>query len=295
MGKKLSEMDEFELVGHWARRIGAALVLVVGFVTSCTPVESGFVGVQKRFGAVKAQPLTEGIHFVAPFWVDSVYAMNTKTQPAAAEASASSKDLQAVHTTVTVQFSVRGPSAPRIFQRFGTSEAFATTVLSPAIQESVKAVTARYTAEQLITKRSEVKLGVERELHEFVEKTLKNRKAEGSLEIANVAITDFDFSREFNASIEAKVKAEQDALKALNEKKKKITQAEADAEEKKLSADAIAYKTKTEAEARAEAIRVEAEALRSQPQLIELRRVERWDGKLPTYNGGGALPMIQVN
>ncbi len=270
-----------------------AVLSVTSFALSCTTVDSGNVGVVKRFGAVQPYHLTEGIHFVRPY-TDSVFEMNTRMSSAKAKASASSKDLQIVAAQVAVQYSIIGSMAPRIYQRFGTAEEFANTVLAPAVQESVKAVTAKHTAEELITRRSVVKGEFENLLRQFIEKTLVKRDVQGSLDIANIAITDFDFSHEFNASIEAKVKAEQDALKALNEKKKKITQAEASAIEKKLSADAVAYQTKVEATARAEAIRIEADALRSQPQLIELRRVERWDGKLPVYNGGGMLPFLDV-
>src|SRR5690606_14819196 len=272
MSKKIDNMSEGELVKYIGKWVVIFALLLTGFITSCTSISAGHVGVVTRFGAVQPYTLKEGINFKRPFGFESVYEMNTKTQPGEAEAGASSKDLQAVRTKITIQYSVHGPSAPRVFQRFGLSEDLSRTVLSPAVQESVKAVTSRYTAEELITKRGEVKTFIEQELFAFVNKTLSQRELKGAIEIANVAITDFDFSNEFNASIEAKVKAEQDALKALNEKKKKITQAEADAAEKKLAADALAYKTKVESEARADAIRIEAEALRSQPQLIELRR-----------------------
>ena len=118
------------------------------------------------------------------------------------------------------------------------------------MEESVKAVTARYTAEELITMRPEVKSHIGKTIASFLEETLDGKGlAVDSLKVANTAITDFDFSNEFNKSIELKVRAEQQALQAKNEKLKKITDAEA-----------IAEKIKIESIARANAIKREAQA-----------------------------------
>ena len=111
--------------------------------------------------------------------------------------------------------------------------------------------------------------------------------------MANVAITDFDFSVEFNASIEMKVKAEQKALQAKNEKMKKITDAEAKSEEIRIEAKALAFKIRTESIAKAKAIRREAQALKQNPLFIEYRRIESWDGRLPNVTGG-VIPMFDV-
>ena len=115
------------------------------------------------------------------------------------------------------------------------------------------------------------------------------------MKIANVAITDFDFSEEFNKAIELKVKAEQEALQAKNEKLRRVTQAEAAAEERKLAAAAEAYEIEINSKARAEAIRIEAQALKDNPALIELRSVEKWNGQLPQVNGQSAMPFIQLD
>ena len=100
--------------------------------------------------------------------------------------------------------------------------------------------------------------------------------------MANVAITEFDFSDEFNRSIEMKVRAEQQALQAKNEKLKKITDAEA-----------VAEKIKIESVAQANAIRREARALKENPLLIEYKRMEKWNGQLPEVTGG-AIPMFDI-
>ncbi len=155
-----------------------------------------------------------------------------------------------VSTTVTVQFSISaGTSATKLYQKFGTVDAFSKAVLSPIVHDSVKAVTAQFAAEDLVTKRSQVKLRVEQLLRATVYKTLADKGAANAVVIANVLITDFAFSEEFDKSIEDKVKAEQDAQRAVNEKAKKITQAEASAAEKRLSADASKYSAKAKADA----------------------------------------------
>ena len=103
------------------------------------------------------------------------------------------------------------------------------------------------------------------------------------------------FSEEFNRAIEDKVRAEQEALKAKNEKLRRVTQAEAAAAEKTLAADAKAYEIKVESQARANAIQLEAKALKDNPQLIDLRIAEKWDGKLPKFSGGEAIPLLNID
>ena len=271
--------------------LGVSFAVLLGCFAVVPP---GHVGVVHRLGAVRMQHKPEGFHLKAPF-VDSVEKIDVRLRAAVDSASAASKDLQIVATQVTVQYSLAGAITPLTYQKIGNRAIVESTLISPAIQESVKAVTARYTAEQLVTQRASVKGFIREELTEFINITLEEKGVSGAMSIANVAVTDFDFSSEFNRAIEEKVKAEQDALKAQNEKLRIITQAEAAAAQRKLEAEAAAYQVEVESVARAEAIRREAEALRDNPQLIELRLAERWDGKLPQVNGSGALPLINFD
>ena len=285
----------------------AALILALITAMGCYMiVPPGHVGVVYRLGAVQMNPRGEGFHLKAPY-VDSVEEIDIRLRAADKEASASSKDLQTVSTRVTAQYSLLEPMVPLMYQKVGNRGVVEHTIIDPAIQESVKAVTAQYTAEQLITQRGKVAAQIHETIDTFISDTLAEKGVVGVLSIANVAITDFDFSVEFNRSIEEKVKAEQDALRAENEKQRQVTQAEAANEQRKLEAEAKAFAIQAEAEAeafrveaesiaRAEAIRREAEALRNNPQLIELRKAERWDGKLPqVMTGDGLLPLINVS
>lgn len=269
------------------------LVVIAAATGAFVIVESGHVGVVRTLGAVQPDSLPEGFHLKKPF-LDDVVQVDIRLTRAQAQAASASKDLQTVQTQVTLQFSLNGQLAPRTFQRLGNREAVAATVIGPAIQESVKAITAKFTAEQLVTQRAEVKLKIQEAIEKFVDDTLKQKELTGALNIANVAITDFDFSPEFNRAIELKVKAEQEALQAKNEKMRRVTQAEAAAAEKKLAAEAEAFQIEVASKARADAIQREAAALRGNPDLIQLRIAEKWNGKLPYLNGGGALPLLNL-
>ena len=256
-------------------------------------VDAGHVGVVKRLGAVQSTPLNEGFHFKLPV-IDEVIQLDIRLRKVFNESISASKDLQTVRTEVTVQYSLNGSVSPVSIQKIGIRQVIESTLIEPAIQESVKSVTALYTAEQLITNREEVKLNIQEEVEQFINTTLSRKDAPNTLSIANVAITDFAFSSEFNRAIELKVKAEQEALQAKNEKTRRVTQAEAAAAEKKLAAEAEAYQISVESKARASAIKREANALKGNPALIQLRMAEKWNGELPKFSSGNSIPMFDV-
>lgn len=256
-------------------------------------VESGNVGVVTMLGAVQPNALPEGFHLKKPF-LDQVHQIDIRLTASNAQATAASKDLQSVRTQVTMQYSLNGALAPLIFQRIGTLKKVSASLVEPAIQECVKGVTAKFTAEELVTKRELVKQQIQDALGNFFNSTLSEKGLDNAIIIANLAITDFDFSPEFNRAIEAKVKAEQMALQAKNEKIMRVTQAEASAEERKLSASAEAFSTEIQSKARADAIQREALALKQSPEIIQLRSIEKWDGVLPRISGGGVVPFLNV-
>jgi regulator of protease activity HflC (stomatin/prohibitin superfamily) len=270
------------------------IVIIILATSSFVVVESGHVGVIRTLGAVQPVPLSEGFHLKKPF-IDKIEQIDVRLNKAQSKSAAASKDLQTVQTQVTVQYSLLGPSAPETYQKIGNREVVAATVIEPAIQESVKAITAQYTAEQLVTKRAEVKLQIQEAIDNFIDVTLKDKNVPAALKISNVAITDFEFSEEFNRAIELKVRAEQEALQAKNEKTKRVTQAEAGYQEQKLAADAAAYDIEARSRAKADAIEREAKALKNNPELIQLRLSEKWDGTLPKFTGGEAIPFIDIN
>ena len=270
--------------------VGVVLFLTSSFVT----VQSGHVGVVSTLGAVQPKALSEGFHLKKPY-LDKVEQMDIRLTKAVVKSEAASKDLQTVRTQVTVQYSLVGAVAPKTYQKIGVRSVVAVTLIEPAIQESVKAVTAQFTAEQLVTKRAEVKLLIQEAINNFINITLKQKEVVNSIRIANVAITDFEFSAEFNKAIELKVRAEQEALQAENEKTRRVTQAEAAAAEIKLAAEAEAFQIDASSKARAAAIAREARALRGNPDLIRLRVAEKWDGVLPKFTGQEGIPFINID
>lgn len=256
-------------------------------------VQSGHVGVVRTLGAVQPEPLAEGFHLKKPF-VDEVEQVDIRLTASHAQATAASRDLQTVTTQVTMQYSLNGALAPATYQKIGTLGKVSASLVEPAIQECVKGVTAKFTAEELVTKRELVKQQIQDALSHFLNTTLREKGLENAIVIANLAITDFNFSEEFNRAIEAKVKAEQMALQAKNEKIMRTTQAEAAAAERKLSADAEAYSTEVQSKARADAIQRESEALKQSPEIIRLRTVEKWDGMLPRISSG-VVPFFNID
>ena len=242
---------------------------------------------------MKPKELSEGFHIITPF-IDSVEKFDIRLSKVTSDATASSKDLQIVNTSIAVQYSMTPELMPLTLQKVGTRAVVERTLIDPSILESVKAITALYTAEELITRRDEVKTMIQQKISSFLNESTEEKNLSGLLIIANVAITDFDFSTEFNRAIEEKVRAEQEALKPTNEKDRRVTQAEAQAEEQRLIADALAYEIEVESVARAEAIKREAEALADNPQLIQLRLAEQWDGPLPKFTGE-TVPFISID
>jgi len=250
------------------KRVGTiAAILVVPLVIafrSCATVDAGHVGVVREFGAVQKETLPEGAHFKKPW--QNVVEFEIRLRSLNNKAAAASKDLQTVTTEISIQYSPNSAMVSDIYRSIGDIARLEPTIVAPAVQESLKSVTAQFTAEELITQRQRVKAEVEAAIKSFIDATLREKGLSGAIDLANIAITDFKFSEEFNKAIEAKVKAEQEALKAINEKTRRITDAEATTAEQKLAADAKAYATEVESKARAAAIQREAEALKGQPR-----------------------------
>jgi regulator of protease activity HflC (stomatin/prohibitin superfamily) len=251
-------------------------------------VQSGKTGVVLTFGEASLVSAEPGLHFKIPF-VQRVIKMDTQTQKYSADASAASKDLQVVSTTVAVNYHLLSSSAPVVFSSIGKE--YEDRILAPAIQEAVKSVTAKYTAEELITKRESVK--------EEMATMLQDRINPRGIIIETISITNFDFSTEFNNIIEQKVVAEQQKLKAENDLRtieviadQRRTQAQAEADAnlalKRAEADGLLLLAKAEAES----IQLKQKALQDSPEVVALTYAQRWDGHLPKFVMNGQTPMM---
>ena len=239
---------------------GVLFCLLMAWGLGTVSVPTGSRGILLQFGEAIAV-LGEGLSFKMPF-VQSVVIMNVQTQKYEEPAAAASKDLQDVMTNVAVNFRVNPESSMKLYRNVG--ENYQQVIIAPAVSEVVKSVTAKYTAEELITKREMVREQIQIQLAERLNKYDVDTEA--------LAITNFQFSGEFTKAIEAKVTAEQSALQSRN----KLEQVKIEAEQ-----------TVTKAKAEAESLRLQNEQLAKSKDVLSLRMIEKWDGKLPLVMGGG--------
>jgi regulator of protease activity HflC (stomatin/prohibitin superfamily) len=252
--------------------IGAILVFFL-FLNPWVQIGAGERGVVLNFGAVQNNVLDEGLHFRVPI-MQEIIRVDVKVQKAETDAAAASADLQDVSSTVAINFHIIPDKANIVYQSIGIH--FKERIIDPAVLEVVKAVTAKYTAEELITKRPAVS--------DAMKLSLTERLIAHNIAVDAFSIVGFSFSKIFMEAIESKQTAEQLALKA------------------KRDLDRI----KIEAGQKITAARAEAESLRLQranisPDLIELRKIEanlraidKWNGILPQVTGGGAVPFIGI-
>ena len=266
--------------------IGTAALLFLSLLfASFETIPAGHVGVILRFGKVQEDFLLPGLGTKTPF-ADTVVEIDTRIKAVAYSSIAFSKDTQQITTEASLQYSLNPNFVSQMYSKIGKRELVEASIIQKAIAESLKAVTANYSAETLISKRAELKTEIEIFVEKYIEKSLTEAKLTGLIQISNIALTDFSFSEGFNRSIEEKVKAKEMAAKAKEDKIRQITQAEAAKAEKQLNAEADAFAINALAKAKAEAIRVEAEALKDNPELIKLRMLEKWDGVLPKFMNG---------
>lgn len=254
--------------GKIAGGIIAAVAAVLLVSSSVAIVPAGHTGVVLTLGKVSNSSYQEGFHLKAPF-VQSVEMMSNKIQVYEANATAVSKDLQSVVSNIAVNYKISSDQSAKIYQTIGRD--YESIILMPAVQESMKSVTAKYTAEELITERAVV--------GEEIKTTLEQKVKDYGIIIEKFNIVNFDFSSEFNAAIEAKQVAEQNLLKTKTEQQQAIVIAEAEAKKKTIAAEAAAQATLTEANAQAEANRLLNESLTD--LVIKNEQISKWNGELP--------------
>ena len=258
--------------------IGALVLLALVVTQGIAIVDAGNVGVVTRFGSVQEQALQPGLHFKVPIMTKVIH-LDTRVQKVEEEASASSKDLQIVTSKIALNYRVDPTQASTIYSQLGLQ--YPMTIVQPALQESIKATSAKYTAEELITKRAEVA----QEMEDDLVARLENK----NIQPTDLSIIDFQFSPEFNEAIESKQVAQQAALRAQNE----LERVRIEAQQAQAEAEGVANAELERARAEAEAQQMLRETINA--DLLQLRAIEKWDGVLPVYSGGDApLPFLAV-
>ncbi len=267
---------------------GFVVLLLLVTATNCVhSVPPGHRGVMVTLGKVSEVNLDEGLQFKLPY-IQTIVDMKVMLEKEQVQESAASSDLQEITTTLTVHFNVMPSSAWMVYQTM--RQDYHDLLLRPVIQEDLKATTAKFTAEELVTTRAALVL-------KLTEKLRASLLPYG-IYVQTVNFVDFQFSQAFRDAIEAKVTAEQDALKAKNilvrieyEAQQKIIQAEADrnatiiaaeadAMRVEIAALAEAFKVMTEANATAEAIMLITNQMT--PEYAQYLHLMRWDGRYPT-------------
>jgi len=251
--------------------IAGAFVFVIGVIAqSFTVISAGHTGVQVTLGEVNPKPLTEGVHFVNP--ISSIKDIDVRVQKAQLDGqSAGTKDLQQVHTDIVINYRMSPQNLPHIYKEFGLD--IASKILGPAINDAFKAVTGRFTSEELITKRDVVSQEILAHLREKV--------AAFDIEVSNVSLVNFGFSAAYQNAIEQKVIATQQTAKAQQ-----------DLERIKIeAASRIA-----QADGEAKAIAIQAAAIQSNggQNYVQLQWIEKWDGKLPTHMLQGGQTLMNI-
>jgi regulator of protease activity HflC (stomatin/prohibitin superfamily) len=250
----------------------AILILTLGISASFGQVPAGYRGVVLRFGAPTGTIKNEGLYMVTPF-INAVEILSVQVVAFEAIAEAASRDLQDVKTKVTLNYSLDPGKVVDIYRLLRRDHE--DRIIKPAIQEAVKASTARFTAEELITRRPEVR--------DAIFSNLTQRLDRFGIRTEATSITDFAFSKAFNEAIEQKVTAAQQVLKAERDLQRVRLEAQQQIEQ---------------ARAQAEALRIQKENVT--PALVELRRIEaqiraidKWNGQLPQYTTG-PVPVLDV-
>lgn len=253
--------------GGKAKKFATTLIIAfVAFIVilNCfTIVEAGHTGVVVTLGKVKEGVLQEGIHVKAPF-VQQVVKIDNRIVKLEVETEAFSKDLQTVETVLAINYRVDTSKSYSIYKNIGAN--YEAVLVTPAVNEVLKAITAKYTAEESVTNRVLISDGLVTGLNEKLNDI--------GLYVTDVNIINFEFSEAFITAIEEKQVAQQKLLKSETEKQTAIINAEAQAETVRIKA-----------EAEAEANRTIAESLT--PNIIEYNKVQKWDGVLPKVTGNG--------
>jgi prohibitin 1 len=227
------------------------IVIVLAAATSIRQVNTGQLAVVTRFGKVINRELGEGIHLVMPFGIDRVSRYDVKVQKDESEVSAASKDLQDVTGTVALNYRIDAARVSQIHQEIGPN--FALKLIDPALQETFKATSAKYSASELITNRSEVK-------NEAL-KGVKERLEQYGIMVDDLSIVNFKFSPAFAKAIEEKQVAQQNAERS----RFNLEAAQIDAQAQQAQAQTLS------------------------PLFLQKQAIEKWNGEMPQYLGNGTV------
>ncbi len=243
----------------------SAIVALIILFNSITIIDAGHTGVINTLGRVSENVMQEGLHFKIPF-VQKIVKMDNRIVKLEVETEAFSKDLQTVATKLAINYRVSKDKSYAIYKNVGSD--YETILVTPAVNEVLKAITAQYTAEESVTNRSLISQGLIEQLNVKLNKN--------GIYVEDVNIINFEFSEAYVTAIEEKQVAEQRLLKAKTEKEEAIVKAEAEAETVRI-----------QAEAQAKANQILNKSINA--NLIEYEKIKKWNGELPKVTDGSAI------
>lgn len=267
----------------------AAIVLVVLSCVSYVP--TGYTGILTTFGRVEDNTIDAGISFHLPW--QNVVKMDNREQRDAFQLEAFSKDIQQVDLQGSINYNIDKTTAMRLYRDVGTD--YVPILINPRIQEDVKIIIAKYTAENLIANRQI--------MANEIETLLRDELVSKGINVISLAIENIDFTDAFESAVEAKQVATQERQRAQTQQEQQTMEATQKAERERIAAQAAADVEKINADARAYAIKAEADAQAEANKkinesltvdLINYNQVNRWDGKLPTVTSD-TIPILNFN
>ncbi len=257
-------------------------VVALGLLTSAfTIVPAGHTGVALTFGKVEDVVLQEGLHFKVPF-VQKIVVVDNRIVKLDVNTEAFSKDLQTITTVVAVNYHVGKENSQTLYKNVGMG--FEEVLITPAVNEVLKAVTAKYTAVELVSSRAEVSM--------LLDDGLNEKMNAYGIFINELNIINWDFSEEYINAVEAKQVAEQNLIKTRTEQEQALVIANTEAQKRVIAAEAQANEIKVLADANAESNRIITESISE--LLIKYQTVAKWDGKLPTVVAGSDNMLIDI-
>jgi len=274
------------------------LLFVAMMIWPFNSVPTGSRGVVTRFGKI-IDIAPEGMVILPPWEKLALFSIRSERADIE-DAAGSTSDTQPVKVSLTVRYSISPNKVAEVYEKY-SHDGDLSSYVQTATQEVFKAVTAKYTAPDLIGKRALVSGDIN--------SALRVKIAQYGAQVINIDMRNFSFSDSYMAAINEKVTQEQLRLGAENklltveaEQKQQVAIAEAHASAVKAEADGNAYAILKNATAQADALKVQGEAIAANPNVLELRRIDvemaranKWDGVLPTQMFGSApLPFMQI-
>lgn len=249
----------------------AVILLLIMFLVLFNPIAIvgvGERGIKVTLGQVSPKSFTEGVHFVTPF-ISKIKTMDVKTQKNLRETEVYTKDIQQARISYVINYNLQPQNAHKMYREVGVD--YKETILMPVVEGTIKDVIGKWNAQDLVANR-------EAATSDIIGK-LQNQLDSKYINVTGFQITEIKYSDVFERSIESKVTAEQEALKAKN----KTVQVQEEAKQKIISA-----------EAEAKSMKIRTDALAQNKTLVQYEAVQKWNGVLPTYMMGNSVPFVGI-